>query len=106
MSMSLTRAKAVAKDPEACSTEELDEALTTIVESDRLSETQVTNLQNKIDPVLRRRLEDPFEKGILAMVKAGVEPVGQMVRDIVEFGQKSAEDAAVWVGVLKGKPTK
>lgn len=56
MSMSLTQAKAVAKDPSAYSIEDLDDALTTIVDSDRLSETQVTNLQNKIDPVLRSRL--------------------------------------------------
>lgn len=54
--MSLSKAKAVAKDPEAFTTQELDDALTTIVESDRLTETQVSNLQNKIDPVLRARL--------------------------------------------------
>lgn len=54
--MSITKAKLVAKNPEAYTTQELDDALTAIVESDRLSETQVTNLQNKIDPVLRSRL--------------------------------------------------
>lgn len=54
--MTLTKAKAVAKAPETYSTAELDDALTVIVESDRLSEVQVTNLQNKIDPVLRARL--------------------------------------------------
>lgn len=54
--MSLTRAKLVAKSPQDFTTEELDAALTTIVDSDRLSETQVTNLQAKIDPVLRARL--------------------------------------------------
>lgn len=56
--MTLTKAKAVAKNPEAFTTSELDEALTVIVEDDRLTETQVTNLQNKIDPVLRSRLNN------------------------------------------------
>jgi hypothetical protein len=86
--MSLTRAKAVAKDPENCTTEELDDALTTIVESDRLSETQVTNLQNKIDPVLRRRitLKDPLEMGIAAMDRDGIESVGRRVREIIQYG--------------------
>ena len=54
--MTLTKAKQIAKNPESFSTQELDDALTVIVEDDRLSETQVTNLQNKIDPVLRNRL--------------------------------------------------
>lgn len=57
--MSLTKAKTVAKTPEAFSTEELDDAMTAILESDRLSETQVTNLLNKIDPVMRARLSVP-----------------------------------------------
>lgn len=56
MSMSLTRAKAVAKDPAAHTTEELDDALTVIVDDDRLSEAQVTKLQSAIDPVLRSRI--------------------------------------------------
>jgi hypothetical protein len=54
--MSITQAKAVAKNPTAYSTAELDDALTAILDCDRLSETQVTNLQRKIDPVLRARL--------------------------------------------------
>jgi hypothetical protein len=56
--MSLTKAKAVAKNPDAYSTAELDDALTVIVEDDRLTEAQVTRLQNRIDPVLRARLSD------------------------------------------------
>lgn len=56
MSVSLIKAKAIARTPEAYSTEELDDALTTIVEDDRLSEAQVTRLQARIDPVLRARL--------------------------------------------------
>jgi hypothetical protein len=55
--MSLSKARAVARDPEAYSNEELDAALTTIVEDDRLSEAQVTRLQGRIDPVLRARIE-------------------------------------------------
>jgi hypothetical protein len=54
--MSLSKARAVARDPEAYSNEELDAALTTIVEDDRLSEAQVTRMQAKIDPVLRARI--------------------------------------------------
>ncbi len=56
LTVSLSRAKAIAKAPEAATTDELDAALTAIVDSDRLSETQVSNLQAKIDPVLRSRL--------------------------------------------------
>jgi hypothetical protein len=55
--MSLTKAKAVAANPSAYSTAELDDALTVIVEDDRLSEAQVTRLQAKIDPVLRARIQ-------------------------------------------------
>jgi hypothetical protein len=51
--MSLTKAKAVAKNPELYTAPELDEALTTIVDSPDLTEAQVTRLQGKIDPVLR-----------------------------------------------------
>ena len=58
MGMSLNKAKAVAKDPESYSTEELDDALTVIVEDDRLTEKQVTRLQAAIDPVLRARLDE------------------------------------------------
>jgi hypothetical protein len=54
--MSLTMARAVARNPEAYSSKELDDALTTIVEDDRLSEAQVTRMQAKIDPVLRARI--------------------------------------------------
>lgn len=86
MSMSLARAKAVAKNPEACTTQELDDALTAIVDSDRLSETQVTNLQNKIDPVLRSRLSDPLDHGIAAMDRDDIQSVGRKVRDIVQYG--------------------
>jgi hypothetical protein len=56
--MSLTKAKAVAKNPEAYTAQELDDALTAIVDSDMLTEAQVTSLQNRIDPVLRARIED------------------------------------------------
>jgi hypothetical protein len=56
MSVSLIKAKAIARTPEAYSTEELDDALTRIVEDDRLSEAQVTRLQAAIDPVLRARI--------------------------------------------------
>ena len=56
MSVSLIKAKAIARTPEAYSTEELDDALTRIVEDDRLSEAQVTRLQARIDPVLRARI--------------------------------------------------
>jgi hypothetical protein len=55
--MNITAAKAVASNPAAYSTADLDAALTAIVESDRLTEAQVTNLQRKIDPVLRARLD-------------------------------------------------
>jgi hypothetical protein len=55
--MSLTMAKAIAKDPHAYSSAELDDALTVIVEDDRLTEAQVTRLQAIIDPVLRARIE-------------------------------------------------
>lgn len=55
--MSLSKARAVARNPEAHTTEELDAALTTIVDDDRLSERQVTLLQNRIDPVLRARID-------------------------------------------------
>ena len=54
--MSLTKAKAIARTPDAYTTEELDEALTVIVEDDRLTEAQVTALQARIDPVLRARI--------------------------------------------------
>lgn len=74
MTVSLTKAKQIAKDPDAYSTRELDEALTTIVESDRLSEKQVSNLQAKIDPVLRDRIEN-----------GRTYPVGTNVRDIECF---------------------
>jgi hypothetical protein len=57
--MSLTKAKAIAKDPEAYSPQELDDPLTVIVESDRLTERQVTRLQALIDPVLRSRTSKP-----------------------------------------------
>lgn len=53
MSMSLTKAKAVAKNPGLYTAPELDDALTTIVDSPDLTEAQVTRLQGKIDPVLR-----------------------------------------------------
>ena len=56
MSVSLIKAKAIARTPEAYSIEELDDALTRIVEDDRLSEAQVTRLQARIDPVLRARI--------------------------------------------------
>jgi hypothetical protein len=55
--MSLTRAKAVAAHPSEYSTGELDDALTVIVDSPDLTEAQVTRLQAKIDPELRRRIE-------------------------------------------------
>lgn len=54
--MSISKAKQVAKAPQQYSTQELDDALTAIVESDALTEQQVTNLQQKIDPELRSRL--------------------------------------------------
>lgn len=54
--MSLTKAKAVAKNPTAYDVEELHDALTTILDSDRLTEQQVANLQAKIDPVMRCRM--------------------------------------------------
>lgn len=53
--MSLDKAKAIAKLPEAFSTQELDDALTVIVEDDRLTEAQVTKLQAPIDRELRTR---------------------------------------------------
>jgi len=53
--MSLTKAKIVAKNPNAYSNAELDEALTVIVGDDRLTEAQVTRMQAAIDPVLRAR---------------------------------------------------
>jgi hypothetical protein len=56
MPVSLIKAKAIARTPEAYTTEELDDALTRIVEDDRLSEAQVTRLQARIDPVLRARI--------------------------------------------------
>jgi len=56
--MSLTKAKIVARNPNAYSTAELDDALTVIVEDDRLTEAQVTRMQAAIDPVLRARLAD------------------------------------------------
>lgn len=55
--MSLSRAKKVAANPENYSIEELDDALTTIVDSPDLTERQVTRLQAKIDPVLRARID-------------------------------------------------
>lgn len=55
--MSLSKARAVARNPEAYTTQELDDALTVIVDDDRLSEAQVTRLQNRIDPVLRARID-------------------------------------------------
>lgn len=58
MAMSLTKAKAVAKNPEAYTIEELDDALTVIVEDDRLTEAQVTRMQARIDPVLRARIDE------------------------------------------------
>ncbi len=51
--MSLTKAKAIAKNPQVYTAPELDDALTTIVDSPDLTEAQVTKLQAKIDPVLR-----------------------------------------------------
>lgn len=102
MSMSLTRAKAVAANPSSCTIEELDEALSTIVDSDRLSEQQVTNLQNKIEPELRSRLReghgitpletldltDELDMGIAAMDRDGIQSVGKRVREIVAYGKK------------------
>jgi hypothetical protein len=64
--MSLIKAKAIARTPEAYTTEELDDALTVIVEDDRLSEAQVTRLQGCIDPVLRARIAR--QKRIAAVV--------------------------------------
>lgn len=61
--MSLTKAKAIAKNPAAYSVEELDDALTTIVDSPDLTEAQVTRLQAKIDPMLRSKLNHPAGKG-------------------------------------------
>lgn len=58
MSVSLTKAKAIARHPEAYTIEELDDALTVIVEDDRLTEAQVIRMQRSIDPVLRRRLAE------------------------------------------------
>jgi hypothetical protein len=62
--MSLTMAKAIARHPDTYSSAELDDALTVIVEDDRLTEAQVTRLQAKIDTVLRKRLglDDPVTK--------------------------------------------
>lgn len=54
--MSISKAKQVAKAPEQYSTQELDDALTAIVDCDRLTEQQVSNLQANIDPALRARL--------------------------------------------------
>lgn len=54
--MSLTKARAVAKDPESFTTQELDDALTVFVDDDRLTAVQVTALQARIDPVLRARI--------------------------------------------------
>jgi len=58
--MSLTKAKIIAKNPNAYSNAELDDALTVIVEDDRLTEAQVTRMQAAIDPVLRARLDATF----------------------------------------------
>lgn len=55
--MSLTKAKQVARNPEAYSIEELDDALTVIVDDDRLTAAQVTRMQAAIDPVLRKRID-------------------------------------------------
>lgn len=68
MSMSFTKAKAVAKDPESYSIEELDEALDFIVNDYRLTEAQVTKMQAKIDPVLRARLAERQSRIAAAVV--------------------------------------
>lgn len=54
--MTLTEAKRIAKSPDSYTTQQLDDAMTVILEDDRLSETQVTNLLNKIDPVIHQRI--------------------------------------------------
>ena len=56
--MTLTEAQQIAKNPEAYTLKELDDAMTVILEDDRLTETQVTNLLNKIDPVMQRRIAE------------------------------------------------
>jgi hypothetical protein len=85
--MSLTRAKAVAKDPEAFSVEELDEALSTIVDSDRLSERQVTNLQNKIDPILRAKVEATKKPIVETAVAECLQGIGRFVLDTMDNAQ-------------------
>lgn len=63
MNISLSKAKAMAKNPGAYGTPELHEALDVIVNDDRLTETQVTNLQNKIETALRTRVTLPTTYG-------------------------------------------
>lgn len=55
--MTLTEAKRIAKSPADYTTEQLDDAMTFILDSDRLSETQVTNLLAGIDREMRARID-------------------------------------------------
>lgn len=73
--MNLSLARRIAKDPESFSTRELDDALTFIVDCDKLSEKQVSNLQAKIDPTLRKRIKD----------QGRTFPIGTNVRHIDQF---------------------
>ena len=59
--MTVTEVRRIAKNPDAYSTAVLAEALDFILECDSLTETQVTNLQNKIEPNFRARFWDPAE---------------------------------------------
>jgi hypothetical protein len=56
MTISLTQAKKIAANPSAYTMEELDDALTAVLDSDRLSETQCSNLTAKIEAGMKAQL--------------------------------------------------
>lgn len=61
--MNITTARKMAKDPSAYTTAQLAEAIDFVIDCDTITETQVTNLLNKLEPNFRARVWDRTEPG-------------------------------------------